>query len=67
LPAGPEDVPATYPLKDIPWDGILVDDPNYPLDIERRVREVMEIIWTGKEGSPTAEAIEVEACEILGV
>jgi hypothetical protein len=67
LPAGPKDVPATYPIKDIPWDGILVDDPNHPLDIERRVREVMEVIWTGKEGSPTAEAIELEACEILGV
>jgi hypothetical protein len=67
LPAGPEDVPASYPLKNIPWDGILVDDPNHPLDIERRVREVIEIIWTGKEGSPTAEAIELEACEILGV
>jgi hypothetical protein len=67
LPAGPEDVPATYPVKNIPWDGIVVDDPNHPLDIERRVREVMEIIWTGKEGCPTAEAIEVEACEILGV
>jgi hypothetical protein len=67
LPAGPEDVPGTYPIKDIPWDGILVDDPNHPFDIERRVREVMEIIWTGKEGSPTAEAIELEACEILGV
>lgn len=67
LPAGPKDVPATYPLKHIPWDGILVDDANHPLDIERRVREVIEIIWNGKGGSPTAEAIEIEACEILGV
>ncbi|MEI8370739.1 MAG: SAM-dependent methyltransferase [Planctomycetia bacterium] len=67
LPAGPEDVPATYPVKNIPWDGILVDDPNHPLDIERRVREVIEIIWNGKSGGPTAEAIELEACEILGV
>jgi hypothetical protein len=67
LPAGPEDVPATYPLKNIPWDGILVDDTNHPRDIERRVREVIEIIWTGEEGSPTAESIELEACEILGV
>lgn len=67
LPASPEDVPATYPLKDIPWDGILVDDPNHPLDIERRVREVIEIIWNGKGGGPTAEAIELEACDILGV
>jgi hypothetical protein len=66
LPAHPEDVPAAYPVR-IPWDGILVDDPNHPLDIERRVREVIEIIWSGQEGGPTAEAIEHEACEILGV
>jgi len=44
-----------------------VDDPNHPLDLERRVREVIEIIWSGQEGGPTAEAIEHEACEILGV
>ena len=66
LPACPEDVPAAYPVR-IPWDGILVDDPNHPLDIERRVRDVIEIIWTGSAGGPTAEAIEHEACEILGV
>ena len=66
LPARPEDVPAAYPVR-IPWDGILVDDPNHPLDLERRLREVIEIIWSGKEGGPTAEAIEHEACEILGV
>ena len=39
-----------------------MDDPNHPLDIERRVREVIEIIWKDR-----AEAIEHEACEILGV
>ena len=61
LVAGPEDVPAAYPVR-IPWDGILVDDPNHPLDIERRVREVIEIVWKDR-----AEAIEHEACEILGV
>jgi hypothetical protein len=66
LPARPEDVPAEYPVR-IPWDGILVDDPNHPLDVERRFREVTEIIWSGKEGGPTAEAIEHEACDILGV
>jgi len=66
LPAGPEDVPDEYPVR-IPWDGILVDDPNHPLDIERRVREVIEIIWNGKEGGLTAEAIEHEACELLDV
>ena len=66
LPACPEDVAAAYPVR-IPWDGILVDDPNHPLDVERRVREVIEIIWTGSAGPPTVEAIEHEACEILGV
>ena len=38
----------TYPIE-IPWDGILVDDPNHPLDIEHGVREVIEIIWSAKE------------------
>ena len=66
LPASPEDVPASYPVKEIPWDGILVDEPNHPLDVVRRVREVIKIIWSGKDGS-NAEAIEHEACEILGV
>jgi len=66
LPASPDDVSAAYPIS-IPWDGILVDDPNHPLDLERRVRDVIEIIWNGQEGSPTAEAIEHEACDILGV
>jgi hypothetical protein len=73
LPLGKEEVGRmkeegiwNYPTE-IPWDGILVDDPNHPLDIERRVREVIEIIWSGQEGGPTAEAIEHEACDILGV
>jgi len=71
LPARREDVPAAYPVS-IPWDGILVDDPNHPLDIDRRVREAIEIIWSGTATSlrgcgSTADAIEHEACEILGV
>ena len=66
LPARREDVPAAYPVS-IPWDGILVDDPNHPLDLERRVHDVIEIIWSNKEGGPTAETIEHEACEILCV
>jgi hypothetical protein len=61
LPARPEDVPAAYPVR-IPWDGILVDDPGHPLDIEGRVRQVIEIIWKDR-----ADAIEHEVCEILGV
>ena len=50
-----------YPI-DIPWDGIMVDDPDHPLDIEARVHQVLQIIW--KDGW---ENIDREACEILGV
>jgi hypothetical protein len=60
LPARPEDVPADYPFH-IPWDGILVDDENHPRDVIERARENLAVIW--KDG---AEAIEQEACKILG-
>jgi hypothetical protein len=50
-----------YPLR-VAWDGILVDDPDHPDDVVRRVREVLELLW-----SERAEAIEQEACELLGV
>jgi hypothetical protein len=53
--------PEGYPLP-IDWDGILVDDPGHPDDIIRRVRDVLELIWKDR-----ADAIEGEACEILGV
>ena len=49
-------VPDGYPLR-IDWDGILVDDPDHPDDIIRRVRDVLEVIWKDR-----AEAIEKEAC-----
>lgn len=61
LPAKPEDVSADYPIR-IDWDGILVDDPEHEDDIIRRIRDVLEVIWKDR-----AEAIEREACEILGV
>jgi len=67
LPASSEDVPASYPLKRIPWAGILVDDESHQCDLVSSVRDVIEIIWTGSASSPSAEAIEQEACEILGV
>jgi len=67
LPVRPEDVPVAYPLKNISWAGILVDDESHQCDLVACVREVIEIIWTGRAGSPSAEAIEHEACEILGV
>ena len=50
-----------YPI-DIPWNGLLVDDPGHPLDIEARVQQVLKIIWPDR-----CEAIEHEACEMLGV
>jgi hypothetical protein len=50
-----------YPL-DIPWDGILVDDPDNESDIIRRVRRVLKLLW-----SDSSDAIEQEACEILEV
>jgi hypothetical protein len=50
-----------YPIKP-DQDGILVDDPDHPDDIIRRIRHVLEVIW-----SDNADAIEQEACEILCV
>lgn len=61
LPAEPKDVPADYPLR-ISWPGILVDDENHPEDIVARICEAIEVIWKDR-----AEAIEQEACNILGV
>jgi hypothetical protein len=53
--------PEGYPLR-IDWDGILVDDPDHTDDIIRRIRDVLEVIWKDR-----ADAIEREACAILGV
>lgn len=61
LPAAASDVPASYPLR-ISWPGILVDDKGNVEDIERRVREALQVIWQDR-----ADAIEQEACEILDV
>jgi hypothetical protein len=61
LPANPQDVPADYPLR-ITWGGILVDDVGHPEDVEARAREALHVIWQDR-----AEAIEVEACQVLGV
>jgi hypothetical protein len=54
-------VPADYPLR-ITWGGILPDDAGHPDDIERRARDALRVIWAER-----ADAIEQEACEILGV
>jgi len=50
-----------YPV-DILWDGILVDDLGHPLDIEAHVHSILRRIWEDR-----CEAIEHEACDILGV
>ena len=55
------EAPEDYPLP-IDWDGILVDDPDHPDDIVRRVREALELIWKDR-----LETIEKEVCEILGM
>lgn len=60
MPAEANDVPADYPVS-ISWPGIIVDDKDHPDDIEKRLREVTDIIW-GKR----RDDIEQEACDILG-
>ena len=47
---------------EIAWDGILVDDATHQADIVTRVREVLTLLWGDQ-----ADAIEREACDILGV
>jgi hypothetical protein len=56
-----EKTTGTYPLK-IAAHSILVDDPDHPDDIARRVREALEVIWKGR-----VEFVEKEALESLGV
>jgi hypothetical protein len=50
-----------YPLR-VDWDGILVDDPDNEDDVVRRCRDVLALLWDDR-----AQAIENEACEVLGV
>lgn len=62
LDDSPATIPdAAYPLK-IAWDGILPDDERHPDDIVKQVRAVLGLLWRER-----ADAIEQEACEILGV
>lgn len=50
-----------YPL-DVAWDGILVDDKDHPLDLERRIHTALEALWGDR-----TDALEHEACELLGI
>ena len=61
LPATPADLPVDYPMR-VSWSGIMVDDSGKAEDIVTRVREALAVIWPDN-----ADAIEQEACEILGV
>lgn len=53
--------PLEYPAS-VVWDGVFVDDAEHTSDIVRRVQNVFEVIWKER-----AEAVEKEACEILGL
>lgn len=61
LPAASDDVPPEYPLR-INWSGILVDDEQNNDDIERRVRDVLAVLFPSR-----ADAIADEADTLLGV
>lgn len=50
-----------YPL-DVAWDGILVDDAEHSLDIERNVRSALLLLWAEQ-----AETRERELCNELGI
>ena len=50
-----------YPIH-IEGEGVIADGADQPKGIVCRVREVLEVIWKNR-----ADAIEQEACEILGV
>lgn len=47
---------------EIPWDGILVDDPGHPQDIEARVLQTINRVWNMQ----ASRAVQ-ELCRILGV
>jgi hypothetical protein len=54
-----------YPLN-IPWSGVLVDDPTHPSDLIGCIRQVIETISSAQEGINAID-IEQEACLHLGV
>jgi hypothetical protein len=51
-----------YPLPNLPWDGILVDDEGHPVDISLRVRDVLRLLF-----GDAADKVEAEACALIGV
>jgi len=59
LPAGSEDISTEYPIN-IPWQGILADDPgNSECDIEARIHGVLRIIFGHQADDIYREAVAV--------
>jgi len=52
--------PEDYPLQ-VPGDGMLVDDPKHPWDVEARVHDVLKIIFGN-----AADTLESELCKAAG-
>jgi hypothetical protein len=48
-------VPSGYPINLIAHDGLVVDDPNHPDDIVRRLRNIIECIWLDRAESAESE------------
>lgn len=61
LPLQPEQIDADYPLP-IAWDGVLVTDPGHPFDVMVKVRQVLTVLFPGRE-----DEIAQEASSLLGV
>jgi hypothetical protein len=59
LPASETEVPKSYPLR-ISWSSVLVDDPGHPEDIEKRIGDVLCLIWRDQ-----ADSIELQTCQAL--
>lgn len=62
LPVRQQDLPAGYPIKTIPWNGILLDHEGHELDLPARIRQGIELIW-----GADADTAENEICKTLAV
>lgn len=60
LPLQQQQLDADYPLP-VAWDGALVTDPGHPLGVIVKVREVLAVLFPGREDS-----IAQEASSLLG-
>ncbi len=51
-----------YPLRAIPWDGVLVDDEGHPSDIVLHVQKALRVLFSDR-----AEEVEEKVSGALGV